>query len=469
MASVLQVSGGDLCTPDGRAVRLRGVGLGGWMNMENFITGFPATESLQRDSLRRVLGEELCGLFFERFLDAFFGPDDARHLASLGLNLVRLPVNYRHLEDDARPLEIREDGFRHLDRAIEACAREGIYTIIDLHSAPGCQNGDWHSDNRTHVPLLWQHRHFQDRLVNLWRAIAARYRDHPWVAGYNPLNEPVDESERTLVQVYERLLAAIREQDPDHVVFFDGNRHARDFDMFGDPWPNVVYTAHDYALPGFVDGGPYPGVSRGRYVDRDALERTFLERTRYMRQTGTPIWIGEFGPVYTGDPERDDVRYRVLQDQLEIYERHGASWAIWTYKDIGLQGLIHVDPDSAWMRRIRPVLEKKARLGVDRWGSLDGGIRHALQPLEDLVAEEFPDLQPGPAGPGWLTQRLVRHVLLAEAVMGDFARQFEGVTEHDVEEMMDSFRFGRCRRRTRLEDVLGRFANRGCLLMGERP
>ena len=53
--------------------------------------------------------------------------------------------------------------------------------------------------------------------------------------------------------------------------------------------------------------------------------------------------------------------------------------------------------------------------------------------------------------------------------MGDFARQFEGVTEHDVEEMMDSFRFGRCRRRTRLEDVLGRFANRGCLLMGERP
>ena len=29
----------------GQVVRLRGVGLGGWMNMENFVTGFPANES----------------------------------------------------------------------------------------------------------------------------------------------------------------------------------------------------------------------------------------------------------------------------------------------------------------------------------------------------------------------------------------------------------------------------------------
>ncbi|TMC09026.1 MAG: glycoside hydrolase family 5 protein [Chloroflexi bacterium] len=458
MATVLRVSGGDLVAPDGRPVRLRGVGLGGWMNMENFITGFPGTETALREALAGVLGEELAGRLFDRFLETFFGPDDARHLGELGLNLVRLPVNYRHFEDDLRPFEIREEGFRHLDRVIEACAAAGLYTIVDLHALPGGQNQEWHADNRGHEALFWRHRHFQDRAVNLWRVIATRYRDNPWVAGYNPINEPADPSGRRLVEVSRRLVDAIREHDPDHVIFLEGNRFSTDFEMFGETWPNVVYTTHDYALPGHVDGGPYPGVTRGRYVDRDALERTFLERTRYMRETGTPIWVGEFGPVYTGDPERDQVRYRILQDQLEIYERYGASWAIWTYKDVGVQGLVHADPESAWMRRVGPVLERKRRLGVDRWASLDTGVRPVLQPLEDLVAAEFPDYEPYPYGRRWLVHRLVRHILLAEAMMGDFAGRFAGATAEDVEELADSFRLERCVRRTPLEELLRRFA-----------
>ena len=65
-------------------------------------------------------------------------------------------------------------------------------------------------------------------------------------------------------------------------------------------------------------------------------------------------------------------------------ERHGASWALWTYKDIGLQGLVYADPDSSYLKRIAPVLEKKARLGVDAWGSTDAGVREVLDPIEEL-------------------------------------------------------------------------------------
>jgi endoglucanase len=39
-------------------VVLRGFGLGGWMNMENFITGYPANEEVQRAAVREVLGQE---------------------------------------------------------------------------------------------------------------------------------------------------------------------------------------------------------------------------------------------------------------------------------------------------------------------------------------------------------------------------------------------------------------------------
>jgi hypothetical protein len=54
----ISVHGDRLAGEPGRTVTLAGVGLGGWMNMENFITGYPATESLQRAALRGALDEE---------------------------------------------------------------------------------------------------------------------------------------------------------------------------------------------------------------------------------------------------------------------------------------------------------------------------------------------------------------------------------------------------------------------------
>jgi hypothetical protein len=354
-----------------------------------------------------------------------------------------------------RPFELKEEGFELLDRAIDRCARHGIYTIVDLHAAPGFQNQHWHSDNPTHWAFFWTHKHFQDRVVNLWEALARRYRDNPWVAGYNPLNEPGDAEGSAIGPFYRRLHDAIRAIDPDHILFLDGNRYSLDFDIFEGTWPNTVYTVHDYALAGFVDGGSYPGTSRGEYVDRDVLEEVFLVRTEFMRHTETPIWVGEFGPVYTNDKTADEMRYQVLVDQLDIYRRYGASWAIWTYKDIGLQGLVHADPQSPYMRRIKPILEKKARLGADAWGSLDTGIRDIMDPIEKTFRREFPGFDPFPFGSESWTQRLVRHVLLAEPLVGDFGRCFEGVKGSErILALADSFRFDNCLTRTRLVDVL---------------
>src|SRR5438874_8474237 len=99
----LKVKGNQIVNADGQTVVLRGFGLGGWMNMENFITGYPATEQAQREAIRRVLGDELGAQFFDRFLQSFFTAADADFIRSLGLNLLRLPINYRHFEDDMHP------------------------------------------------------------------------------------------------------------------------------------------------------------------------------------------------------------------------------------------------------------------------------------------------------------------------------------------------------------------------------
>jgi hypothetical protein len=67
----------------------------------------------------KALGPERYEHFFDRFLEHFFGPADARFFAALGLNCLRVGFNYRHFEDDMAPRVLKEGGFKHLDRVIK--------------------------------------------------------------------------------------------------------------------------------------------------------------------------------------------------------------------------------------------------------------------------------------------------------------------------------------------------------------
>lgn len=454
MPGFLRVSRDRIVDGSGRAVLLRGAGLGGWLNMENFITGYPGAEIDHRAALRRALGQERSEYFFERFLEAFFGPADARFLADNGLNAVRIAINYRHWEDDDRPFELRPNAFRHLDRAVAACAEAGVYVIIDGHALPGGQNQDWHADNPTHRALFWDHRTFQDRTVWLWERIADHYRDEPWVAGYNVMNEPGDPTGERLEPFYRRIHEAIRSIDAGHILFLDGNRYSVEFDMFDEPLPNCVYSIHDYGDAGFANSGPYPGTTNGVYLDRAAREELFERKTRYMRETGTPIWVGEFGPVYVGEPESDAQRRQLLRDELEIFERHGAHWSIWTYKDIGVQGLVSVAADSPWLRRIAPIQEKKRRLGIDAWGMKDEQVRPLIEPIWERLETEFPASRPFPFGMRWYANRLIRHILFAEPLQEEFAALFADLDEPGIDQLMESFRFERCVARSEVLEIL---------------
>jgi aryl-phospho-beta-D-glucosidase BglC (GH1 family) len=450
----LRTAGAHIVDDSSRTVALRGTCLGGCMNMENFIAGFPANEEAMRQALAQVLGPEKAGLLLEQFVEDFFTAEDAAFLESLGLNLLRLPLNYHHFEDDMQPFTIEEDSFRDLDRVVRLCADHHIYTIIDLHALPGYQNQDWHCDNPTHKAFFWQHKHFQDRAVHLWEAIADRYKNHPWVAGYDLMNEPGDPTEKVIVPFYERLIRAIRDVDSNHILFLEGNRYCNDFHMFGDPWPNTAYSVHAYVEPGGIDGGPYPGVSKGKRYDRRVLEEEFEAKCAFMLERGVPVWVGEFGPVYTGDPTVDAMRFRLLEDQLQIFADYGASWAIWTYKDIGLQGLVYTAPECAWLQRLRPVLEKKARLGVDTWGSRETLIQDIIQPLERTFAEEFPGYTPFPFGARFQIERLVRGILLAEPLLPEFADCFRNLEEEAFGNLTTSFRLENCIRRSELLRIL---------------
>lgn len=468
----LKVSGNEIVDPAGQPVRLRGIGLAGWLTMENWITGYPGHEDGQRTAVRHVLGPELTEFFFDRFLEHFFTEADAAYLAALGINAVRLPFHYGLFESDDKPFEINEAGFRHLDRLIRECGAHGIYTMLDLHVVPGWQNQDWHCDNPTHTAQFWRHRHFQDRVVNLWQAIAHRYKDEPWVLGYNPINEPADATAERVAPFYARAVRTIREIDQNHIIFLDGNRYAMDFDFFGEPLPNTVYSPHDYPPPGFMPQGRYPGSFHAMHVvaplagdlttpqppvsywDKAAVERGFLDRISYMQRTGTPLVVGEFNAVFPGDAEVDKMRLNLVRDQLSIFDKYGASWFYWSYKDVGVAAPLTLSADSPWMRRIRPMLEKKARLAVDLWGGRPENIAHVLDPVHELFAKEFPSYYPFPWGSEFMINRLIPQILFAEALLPEFGELFRGMTETQIDEMMRSFRLEHCQPRQPLLDLL---------------
>jgi endoglucanase len=57
--------------------------------------------------------------------------------------------------------------------------------------------------------MFWGQPHLQDLAVHLWEAIADRHKTERWVAGYNLINEPADESRAVVGPFYQRLSAVV--------------------------------------------------------------------------------------------------------------------------------------------------------------------------------------------------------------------------------------------------------------------
>ena len=443
----LRASGRDIVDGSGRQIRFRGVNIGGLLNWEGFLLGHPATESLVRKALREGLGMELYARLSARLLDAFYGERDAAYLASLGLNCARIPINYRHFEDDQAPFRLMKDGLRSLDRVIEINARHGIYSIIDLHAAQGWQNAGWHSDNHLGEPLTWDHPGYQDRIVWLWTEIARAYRDQAWVAGYNLLNEPMDLGGR-VDAFYGRLMSEIRRVDPNHLFVLDPNYWASGYtwDLPGEVDSNIAYDIHLYPAIGEPGAGAYPGIDHwGEHWDRAAVEQQFLDASAWIRTRRAPILVGEFGPIDDPDPAIQASRVDLAGDQAQVFDRHGAGWTYWTYKDIGVAGLVRVDRTSPWLARLEPFIAKKRRLASDYWGTRPDLARKVQGTFGDVVEREFPADRSKPWGTARRVWNLLGEKLLGELLVDDFVACFRGLSGEELDAMADSFRFELCR------------------------
>lgn len=342
--SFVQVSGEDF-TVNGKKILFRGFGLGSWMNLEHFMIGLPGTDTMIKKAFAEVYGEERSHAFFDRFLLEFVDDRDFEFLKKLGVNHLRLPFNYKYFIDDQQPGVLKEDGFKYLDHVVDLCAKHEIYAILDLHSVPGGQNPDWHCDTSSGLPLFWEYGALRDTVIRLWGQIAQHYKDQPWVAAYDIVNEPALVSDAAVFnEFYRKVVAEIRQYDERHIIFIEGNAFTTDFSML-DPIddPQVAYEFHFYP---FVDE---PAVltremnrQRRQEIFADAFGKLLAIRDKYKR----PVWCGELGLVL--EQENIEFQVEIIEDMLELCEKNNVSWALWTYKDAATMGIVYPRADTPW-------------------------------------------------------------------------------------------------------------------------
>ena len=476
----LQIRNGCIVDEGGHPVWLRGTCVGGWMNMEDFINGYPGTESGVRAALAREIGAELSDYFFDCMADRFFTEKDVQLIASLGGTCVRLALSYQHFESDDAPFVYLQSGFDRLDEALQWCERYGVYAILDMHCAAGWQNCHWHCDNNRGASVFWRHPHFQDRLCALWRELARRYAGRAVVAAYGLLNEPScgnPDGEHGVDfyanyrpdwprfnRVFHRLINTIREVDSDHILMLEGDMYSRRFDgLDADFGANVLPSNHHYILPGFGPGA-YPGYYQSDgdavYWDRGYIQKHLYDQEgwRYARENHLPLLVSEFGAQYHGDQREVPDRLRVMDDQLAVYNQNGLHWTSWTYKDQGVMGWVSVDPQSEYAQRIAPVQRIKKTLGCENFVALyqPSAGRTKSRELADLILDECGLDDVDRADNGFAFNYAALTGYAASMLQSVYAKAFRDVSKADIQRMMTAFDLKNCQENQRLLPVLKR-------------
>ena len=278
---------------------------------EEFRAGLKANPNLAGYDLEELM---------QHYYSCFFTEEDFRIVKEdLGLNTIRLPFYYLNILNEDLSLKEEAEAFAYLDWFITNAAENGLYVILDLHGAPGSQNGYEHSGTADQTAKLWGSPENRAATVQLWESVAHHYTvTRPdlgaWIATYDLMNEPTFKSRGVTTkecwEFFDQLYDAIRAQGDAHVITMEG---CWDFGSLPDPekysWENVQYEYHWYNW--WSDLLPY------------TLFYAYQDLSNIGRNYDVPVFIGEF----TVFEDRE-----AWAKELALFDERGYSWTIWNYK-----------------------------------------------------------------------------------------------------------------------------------------
>lgn len=332
----LKAKGTIIVNEKGEKFILRGMGLGGWMLQEGYmlrVRGIGQQQHVIKNHLEELVGKEKTEQFYQAWLANHTTKADIDAMASWGFNSVRLPFHYNlfTLPVEQEPVRGKntwlEKGFAMTDSLLAWCKANRMYLILDLHAAPGGQGNDNNiSDRDPSRPSLWQSEANQQKTIALWRKLAERYANEPWIGAYDILNEPNwgftkiddrngcnEQKNEPLRKLMVDITTAIREVDKNHIVVIEGNCWGNNYNGILPPWDNnMVLSFHKY----------------WNYTDQASIQGVLDLRTKH----NIPLWLGETG-------ENSNVWFR---SNIELVERNDIGWAWWPLKKMGFNNPLEI-------------------------------------------------------------------------------------------------------------------------------
>jgi endoglucanase len=305
--------GKNIIDANGRPFQIKGTNLGNWLVPEGYMFLFNDASSprLINKTLIELIGPDATKEFWKKYLDAYITGEDIHYLKSIGMNSIRIPFNYRlFTNENYMGANDASKGFIYLDRVINWCKKEKLYVILDMHCAPGGQTGD-NIDDGYGYPFLFENEQSRKQCADIWKRIAAHYKNETIIIGYDLLNEPIAHYfDKTLFNpllepLYKQITKAVREVDKNHILFLGGAQWDSNFQPFGPPFDaKLVYTFHKY------------WTEPTREVIQDYID--FSDKYK------VPIYCGETG-------ENDDAWVGTFRKMLDS---NHIGWHFWPYKKI---------------------------------------------------------------------------------------------------------------------------------------
>jgi endoglucanase len=353
----LHTTGKYIYDANNQEVILRGIGTGNWLLNEGYMmrsADIAGTHTQFRNKLAATIGEANTAAFYERWLDNHFVKRDLDSMKVWGFNSLRVAMHYKWL---TLPIEDEpiigqdtwiESGFVRLDTLLKWCSQNQMYLILDLHAAPGGQGHDANiSDYDATKPSLWESSENRRKTTALWRKLAERYADEPWIGGYDLINEPNwDLPNGTLLRsTYIGITNAIREVDNNHIIIIEGNWFANDYTGLMPVWDdNMVLSFHKY----------------WNYNTLESINWMISLRNTH----NVPIWLGETG-------ENSNVWFTSL---IALCESKKIGWSWWPVKKAGINNIFEVPKSknydnliSYWTTGLPVVTPTQAYQAVNQW------------------------------------------------------------------------------------------------------
>ncbi|CAL5037542.1 unnamed protein product [Urochloa decumbens] len=277
-------------------------------------------------------GHEKAKIVLEEHRTSFITASDFDFLSRHGINTVRIPVGWWIAQDPYPPSPFVGGSLAVLDLAFSWAQSYGLKCIIDLHAAPGSQNGMEHSASRD-GSVDWPSPEYVSQTLEVIDFLVARYGGHPSLLGIELLNEPSAATVPldVLVSYYMRGYQIVRNHSSTaYVVLCQRIGNADPIELFqaGIGLSNVVVDLHYYNL-----FDPY-FASINSTQNIEFIYKMRAPQLQALKDINGPlIFIGEWVNEWDVQNASQYEYQKFGRAQLDVYANATFGWSYWTLKN----------------------------------------------------------------------------------------------------------------------------------------